>query len=59
MGFFDATCKCGKRIGWSGEYKDRPPCPKCGAPAPELDPEEERAIAKMEAEILKRMRELD
>jgi len=28
--FYDATCeKCGKRIGWFGELKDRPPCPKC------------------------------
>jgi endogenous inhibitor of DNA gyrase (YacG/DUF329 family) len=27
----DATCpQCGKRIGWSGEPKDRPPCSRCG-----------------------------
>jgi len=30
-GFFDATCPdCGARIGWAGELKDRPPCPRCG-----------------------------
>jgi hypothetical protein len=31
VGFFDASCeKCGKRIGWCGKLKDRPPCPRCG-----------------------------
>ena len=29
-GFNDATCNCGKRIGWFGELKDCPPCPRCG-----------------------------
>ena len=29
-GFFDATCKCGKRIGWYGFIYNRPTCPKCG-----------------------------
>ena len=30
-GNFDATCiNCGKRFGWFGELKDKPPCPKCG-----------------------------
>jgi endogenous inhibitor of DNA gyrase (YacG/DUF329 family) len=27
----DATCpQCGKRIGWAGEPRDRPPCSRCG-----------------------------
>lgn len=29
-GMFDAQCKCGKRFGWAGSVKDRPPCPRCG-----------------------------
>lgn len=29
--FYDATCtKCKRRFGWSGELKNKPPCPKCG-----------------------------
>ncbi len=29
--FNDATCpKCGKRIGWVGNLRDKPACPKCG-----------------------------
>lgn len=26
----DATCPCGKRIGWRGDAVDRPACPRCG-----------------------------
>lgn len=30
-GFFDATCtNCKRKVGWSGSYLDRPPCPRCG-----------------------------
>lgn len=40
MSMFDAQCpKCRKRFGWSGEVRDRPPCPRCGheIPAAELE----------------------
>ena len=41
--FMDATCpKCSKRIGWAGEMKDRPPCPRCGH---QLSPEKMEADA--------------
>jgi len=27
----DASCpKCGRRFGWCGELRDKPPCPRCG-----------------------------
>lgn len=26
----DVQCPCGKRFGWSGRFRDRPPCPRCG-----------------------------
>lgn len=30
-GFFDAVCShCGAKIGWHGEFFDKPACHKCG-----------------------------
>ena len=34
---FDATCSCGRRIGWSGKVTDRPPCPSCGRRPSDVD----------------------
>lgn len=29
--FNDGRCaSCGRRMGWQGELKDKPACPKCG-----------------------------
>lgn len=49
-GFIDATCKCGKRIGWCGGMGDRPACPKCGyrPPQAELDASETEMQAMMD-----------
>jgi DNA-binding transcriptional regulator YiaG len=33
-GMMDATCPCGKRIGWYGSAADRPACPRCGHQVP-------------------------
>lgn len=35
--FIHATCRCGKRIGWTGTMLDRPRCPKCGYRPPEAE----------------------
>lgn len=35
MSFNDARCpKCDKKISWTGDLKDRPPCPQCGHQIP-------------------------
>lgn len=33
-GCFDADCKCGRKISWAGDLRDRPPCPGCGYTVP-------------------------
>jgi hypothetical protein len=49
--FLDLMCACGQRFGWSGEAKDAPPCPRCGARV------EPSALAADMAEV-ERFREL-
>jgi len=30
IAYFIATCpSCGKRFGWTGEFTQKPPCPRC------------------------------
>lgn len=51
----DARCpKCRARIGWGGELKDCPPCPKCGYQIPQ---EEWDADEKMMREFEETLRE--
>lgn len=52
MSMCDARCRrCGRRIGWAGEPRDQPACPRCGTPP------DAAAIAADQAEI-DRFREL-
>lgn len=55
----DGRCaKCNTRMGWPGELRDKPACPKCGhkpdaAELAEME-ETEKQMAAMEEKILNR-----
>lgn len=52
--FYDARCKCDKKIGWCGVYSDRPVCPVCGyKPPPSQDAEQIELAKKMLEDKLK------
>ncbi len=39
----DATCPCGKRLGWRGSVTDRPACSRCGHRPPDAELAAEQA----------------
>jgi uncharacterized protein (DUF983 family) len=54
MAFNDATCpRCGRKIRWTGDLKDRPACPGCGHQISQKDADEvEEKLAKARRELL-------
>lgn len=58
--FYDGRClKCDKKIGWAGELKDRPACPRCGEPPPAVSKEDEDELESLKKtlEIRERIRQ--
>jgi hypothetical protein len=60
--FIDVTCpKCGRKHGWLGEMKDRPPCPKCKHQVPydPNDPDQKEMDLAKEMLRQKMLKEVD